>query len=153
MNSGKPSRFAGILVSQYRNSENVNTTMKPDKIAEGTSKILSQFKSLESNIKAANVPLDTLDKNIKQIESVVNKVNNGGILNKAEIETTLTLITRTRQELDALKTKKKNDTILEGLKYDAEALGSALDSFSKKNPGRFPANTIFPVKKMITIYI
>lgn len=124
-----------ILVSQYRNAENVNTTMKPDKIAEGTSKILSQFKSLESNIKAANVPLDTLDKNIKQIESVVNKVNNGGILNKAEIETTLTLITRTRQELDALKTKKKNDTILEGLKYDAEALGSALDSFSKKNPG------------------
>lgn len=124
-----------ILVSEYKNAENVRTSIKPDKIAESSSKVQSQFKSLQSNIIAANIPLDTMQDNLDSIQAVVDKIENKEIVSKAELENTLTLLQNCRDELKALKTEKVNASALEQLKYDAESLKSSLQTYGKQHAG------------------
>ena len=124
-----------ILVSEYRNAENVRTSIKPDKISEASSRILSQYKTLQSNIQAANVPLDSMEDNLIQIDSVVERLNKKEFVDKSQLERTISLIQNCKDELKALQAQKKNDTALESMKYDAESLKSTLDSFARKNIG------------------
>ena len=123
------------LVSQYRNAENVSTTLKPDKLASAISKAESQFESLNVDIQNANVSSDKLQTNITTIQNILDKPKNGGIINKAEIEQAFTALHNAKSELTALIKVKTSNSSVEKVKLQAETLVNELNTFAKNNKG------------------
>ena len=124
-----------IVINQYKQAENVSTTLKPDKLASAISKAESQFQVLNTNIQNAGVSSDKLTQNIQTISSVLGKTQSGGIINKAEIEQVFTALSNARNELEALVKMKTSDSAIERVRIQAETLVSSLNTFANNNVG------------------
>ena len=124
-----------IVINQYKQVENVSTTLKPDKLASAISKAESQFQVLNTNIQNAGVSSDKLTQNIQTISSVLGKTQNGGVINKAEIEQVFTALSNARNELEALVKMKTSDSAIERVRIQAETLVSSLNTFANNNVG------------------
>ena len=124
-----------IVINQYKQAENVSTTLKPDKLASAISKAESQFQVLNTNIQNAGVSSDKLTQNIQTISSVLGKTQNGGVINKAEIEQVFTALSNARNELEALVKMKTSDSAIERVRIQAETLVSSLNTFANNNVG------------------
>ena len=124
-----------IVIDQYKKAENVSTTLKPDKLASAISKAESQFQVLNTNIQNAGVSSDKLTQNIQTISSVLGKTQNGGVINKAEIEQVFTALSNARNELEALVKMKTSDSAIERVRIQAETLVSSLNTFANNNVG------------------
>ena len=124
-----------IVINQYKQAENVSTTLKPDKLASAISKAESQFQVLNTNIQNAGVSSDKLTQNIQTISSVLGKTQSGGVINKAEIEQVFTALSNARNELEALVKMKTSDSAIERVRIQAETLVSSLNTFANNNIG------------------
>lgn len=124
-----------IVINQYKQAENVSTTLKPDKLASAISKAESQFQVLNTNIQNAGVSSDKLTQNIQTISSVLGKTQSGGVINKAEIEQVFTALSNARNELEALVKMKTSDSAIERVRIQAETLVSSLNTFANNNVG------------------
>lgn len=124
-----------VVINQYKNAENVSTTLKPDKLASAISKAESQFQVLNTNIQNAGVSSDKLTQNVQTISSVLGKTQNGGVINKAEIEQVFTALSNARNELEALIKMKTSDSAIERVRIQAETLVSSLNTFANNNVG------------------
>lgn len=124
-----------ILVSEYRNAENISVNLAPDKLASGLSKAQSEFEALNAKIKNANVESPKLTENITKIETALSKTASGEILNQTELKEVFTALRNAKAELNALNEIKITNAGLEKLKLDANAAKDALDAFGKKNVG------------------
>lgn len=124
-----------IVINQYKQAENVSTTLKPDKLASAISKAESQFQVLNTNIQNAGVSSDKLTQNIQTISSVLGKTQSGGVINKAEIEQVFTALSNARNELEALVKMKTSDSAIERVRIQAETLVSNLNTFANNNVG------------------
>ena len=124
-----------IVINQYKQAENVSTTLKPDKLASAISKAESQFQVLNTNIQNAGVSSDKLTQNIQTISSVLGKTQSGGVINKAEIEQVFIALSNARNELEALVKMKTSDSAIERVRIQAETLVSSLNTFANNNIG------------------
>ena len=124
-----------IVINQYKQAENVSTTLKPDKLASAISKAESQLQVLNTNIQNAGVSSDKLTQNVQVISSILGKTQTGGIINKAEIEQVFTALSNARNELEALVKMKTSDSAIERVRIQAETLVSSLNTFANNNVG------------------
>lgn len=123
-------------VQEYRNAENVSTTLKPDKLASAISKAESEFEALNTKIKNATVTSsEKLKASLGEIETILNKPKNGEVINKAEIEQVFTALSKAKSELNALVNAKTSNSAVEKVKIQAEALSNELNTFASKNAG------------------
>lgn len=122
------------LKAQYKNMENISTSLKADKLEEAASKAESQFASLQARIQNAGVDSQKLTDNVTIIQDALNRRASGEILNKTELEAVATALTNARNELTALIDIKATNNALEKVKLDAQSVVNELDEMSKKNP-------------------
>lgn len=122
-------------VSEYKNAENVSTSLKPDKLAEGISKAQSRWKALNADIQNSGVSSEKLTQEVNTITSALSRVDNGGILSKAEVERVHTALTNAKNELTALVKIDTSNSSLETIRLQADTLKNKLDEFAKKNTG------------------
>ena len=122
-------------VSEYKNAENVSTSLKPDKLAEGISKAQSRWKALDADIKNAGVSSEKLTQQTQLITEMLGRIDGGGVLNKAEVEQVHTALTNAKNELTALVKIDTSNSSLEAIRLQADTLKNKLDEFAKKNTG------------------
>lgn len=123
------------LISEYRNAENVSTTLKPDKLASAISKAQSQFTSLNTDIQNAQVSSQKLTDNVNLITEIFDKLKNDSSLSKSEVEQVFTAISNARNELTSLIKIDASNSSVEKIRLQADTLKNKLDDFSKKNEG------------------
>jgi hypothetical protein len=124
------------LIAQYRNEENVRTTIKPDKLAEGINKAQSRWKALDTDIRNSGVSSEKLTEEISTITNLLSRVDStDNPLNKAEVERVHTALTNAKHELDALVKIDTSNSSLESIRLQAETAKNRLDEFAKKNVG------------------
>ena len=91
-----------ILVSEFRNAENVRSTFKSDKLTEGISKAQSQFKALQAEISSSGVMAsDKLTNEVSNITKLFGS-DNGASMTKAQVEQVFTSLSNAKNELNAL---------------------------------------------------
>lgn len=122
-------------VQEYRNAENVSTTLKPDKLASAISKAESEFETLKIRINNTTVPSEKLKTSLGEIEAILNKPKSGKVINKAEIEQVFTALSKAKSELNALVNAKASNSAVEKVRIQAETLSNELNTFASKNTG------------------
>ena len=122
-------------VQEYRNAENVSTTLKPDKLASAISKAESEFATLNTKVANTNVTSEKLKTSLGEIEAILNKPKSGEVINKAEIEQVFTALSKAKSELNALVNTKTSNSAVEKVRIQAETLSNELNAFASKNTG------------------
>lgn len=123
------------LINEYKNAENVQTKLKPDKIAEASSKLESQFRALNSDIQNSGVSSEKLSTNLLELEGIVGRIQAGEILDKASLERGFQALSNAKNEAVALKTILSSDNSVEKISYKVNTLENKLNEFGSKNSG------------------
>ena len=123
-----------IMVSEFRNAENVRSTLKSDKLAEGISKAQSQFKALQAEINSSGVT--TSDKLTNEVASITKLFgsDNGASMTKAQVEQVFTSLSNAKNELNALVKMNVSESSIKILSAQANTLLEQINNFEKNNP-------------------
>lgn len=123
-----------IMVSEFRNAENVRSTLKSDKLAEGISKAQSQFKALQAEINSSGVT--TSDKLTNEVASITKLFgsDNGASMTKAQVEQVFTSLSNAKNELNALVKMNVSESSIKILSTQANTLLEQINNFEKNNP-------------------
>ena len=123
-----------ILVSEFRNAENVRSTLKSDKLTEGISKAQSQFKALQAEINSSGVT--TSDKLTNEVANITKLFgsDNGASMTKAQVEQVFTSLSNAKNELNALVKMNVSESSIKILSAQANTLLEQINNFEKNNP-------------------
>ena len=123
-----------IMVSEFRNAENVRSTLKSDKLAEGISKAQSQFKALQAEINSSGVT--TSDKLTNEVSNITKLFgsDNGASMTKAQVEQVFTSLSNAKNELNALVKMNVSESSIKILSTQANTLLEQINNFEKNNP-------------------
>lgn len=123
-----------ILVSEFRNAENVRSTFKSDKLTEGISKAQSQFKALQAEINSSGVTAsDKLTNEVSNITKLFGS-DNGASMTKAQVEQVFTSLSNAKNELNALVKMNVSESSIKILSTQANTLLEQINNFEKNNP-------------------
>jgi len=123
-----------ILVSEFRNAENVRSTFKSDKLTEGISKAQSQFKALQAEISSSGVMAsDKLTNEVSNITKLFGS-DNGASMTKAQVEQVFTSLSNAKNELNALVKMNVSESSIKILSTQANTLLEQINNFEKNNP-------------------
>ena len=123
-----------ILVSEFRNAENVRSTLKSDKLAKSISKAQSQYKALQAEINSSGVTAsDKLTNEVANITKLFGS-DNGASMTKAQVEQVFTSLSNAKNELNALVKMNVSESSIKILSTQANTLLEQINNFEKNNP-------------------